>query len=280
MLEQQLLVALVHLVQPLFNGVHRGGLGGHLHADGIVQDLFRKLRDLLGHGGGEQEGLPPLRQAGDDLAHVVDKAHVQHPVRLVQHKGLNPVQPDVALIAQIVEPARRGHQHVHPPLQRLHLGPLAHAAEDDRVAYAQILAVLVKALLDLQGQLPGGGQHQGADGGVLLVHTAVEPLQNGNGEGRRLAGARLGAADQVSALQHRGDSLGLNGGGLDVPQLLHRPQQLWQKFQFVKCHGVPFWYGFRPGRGAFLLYTLLDGNAIPLDPPCEYICIFTVLEVQ
>ena len=60
---------------------------------------------------------------------------------------------------------------------------------------------------------------------MLLVHPAVELLEDGDGEGRRLARARLGAADQVSALQHRGDGLRLDGGGLDVSQLLHRPQQ-------------------------------------------------------
>ena len=43
-----------------------------------MKNLPGELRDLLGHGGGEEKGLPLLRQAGDDFAHVVDKAHVQH----------------------------------------------------------------------------------------------------------------------------------------------------------------------------------------------------------
>ena len=43
------------------------------------------------------------------------------------------------LIAQIVEPPGGGHQDVHALLQGLHLGALAHAAEDNGVAQLQVL---------------------------------------------------------------------------------------------------------------------------------------------
>ena len=134
----------------------------------------------------------------------------------------------MALAAQIVEPTGGGYQDVHTLLQGLHLGGLAHAAEDHRVADVQVFAVLVKALLDLQRQLPGGRQYQRAYGRVPLVHAAVELLEDGDGEGRGLAGAGLSAADQVFSLQYRGDGLGLDGGGLDISQLIHRLEELRQ----------------------------------------------------
>ena len=149
LLEEELLVALVYLVEALFDGVHRGGLGSHLHPDGIFQDGAGQVRDLLGHGGGEEEGLPLFRQAGDDLPHVVDEAHVQHPIRLVEDEGIDAGEVNMALAAQIVEPTGGGYQDVHTLLQGLHLGGLAHAAEDDGVAQLQVFAVLVEALLDL-----------------------------------------------------------------------------------------------------------------------------------
>ena len=225
MLEQKFFVALVHLVQPLLNGVHRGRLGRHLHADRVDEDRPGQLRNLLGHGGGKQQRLPLLRQPGDDLAHVVDKAHIQHPVRLVQDKNLHAAQIDMPLAAQVVEAARRGGQHVHALLQGLHLGPLSHAAEDDRVADGEVFAVQVEILLDLQGQLPCGRQDQGADGALccraaVLFQLAIQILQDGNGEGRRLAGARLGAANQVAARQHRRDGGGLDGGGFCIVHLM------------------------------------------------------------
>ena len=61
-----------------------------------------------------------------------------------------------------------------------------------------------------------------------LAHVPVEALEEGNGESRRLAGAGLSAADQVFSLQYRGDGLGLDGGGLDISQLIHRLEELRQ----------------------------------------------------
>ena len=40
-----------------------------------------------------------LRQARDDLAHVVDEAHVEHAVGLVEHEDRDLVEPDMALVA-------------------------------------------------------------------------------------------------------------------------------------------------------------------------------------
>ena len=167
------------------------------------------------------------------------------------------------LIAQIVEPPGGGHQDVHALLQGLHLGALAHAAENDGVAQLQVLAVLVKALLDLEGQLPGGCQHQGADGRVPLVDVAVEPLEDGDGEGGGFAGAGLGATDEVPALERRGHGLGLDGRRLDVAQLIYRAEQLGQQFQFLKCYDSPLQFGFGRFARVCLLYTVFTGNAIP-----------------
>ena len=41
--------------------------------------------------------------------HVLEKAHVQHPVRLVQHHGLDLVQPQGLAVVVVHEPARGGH---------------------------------------------------------------------------------------------------------------------------------------------------------------------------
>ena len=71
----------------------------------------------------------------------MDKAHVQHPVRFIQNKDFYTAQVNVALAAQIVQPSRRGHQHVHALAQGLHLRRLSYAAEDDGVADREVPAV-------------------------------------------------------------------------------------------------------------------------------------------
>ena len=54
-------------------------------------------------------------------------------------------------------------------------------------------------------------------------------LQDGQGEGGGLAGAGLGAADQVAALEQMGDGLGLDGSGDGVALFGHRPLQFRQQ---------------------------------------------------
>ena len=56
-----------------------------------------------------------------------------------------------------------GHQNVQSFFDFLHLRLLSHAAENDGRAQGQVLAVGFKAFFNLQCQLPGGGQNQGAD---------------------------------------------------------------------------------------------------------------------
>ena len=220
---------LVHLVKLLFDGVHGGGLGRYFHPYRIVENLLGQVRDFLGHGGGKQQRLPPLGQTGDDLADIVDKSHVQHPVRLVENEGFNLFQVNVTLVAQVVETARRGHQNVHTLADGFHLGHLAHAAENHGAAQGQILAVPLKVVLNLQRQFPGGRKHQGPDGFVGTVGLFLEPLQNGDSKGRRFTGARLSAADEVPARQYRRNGGSLNGRRLHIAHVSHRPQQSGQQ---------------------------------------------------
>ena len=71
-----------------------------------------------------------LRQRGDDLPHVVDEAHVEHAVGLVEHEDRDLVEPDMALVEQVEQAPRRGDENVDAGLQRLHLVMLVDAAED------------------------------------------------------------------------------------------------------------------------------------------------------
>ena len=71
------------------------------------------------------------RHCGDDLPHVVDEAHVEHAVGLVEDEDRDLVEPDMALVAQVEQAPGRGDQDVDAGLQRLHLVMLVDAAEDD-----------------------------------------------------------------------------------------------------------------------------------------------------
>jgi hypothetical protein len=70
-----------------------------------------------------------------------------------------------------------------------------------------------EAFGDLAGQFPRGGQDQGAAAAARrLLGIGGKALKNRQREGRRLAGAGLGDAEQVLALQQDRDGLGLDRG--------------------------------------------------------------------
>ena len=126
----------------------------------------------------------------------MDKAHIQHPVGLIQHKDLQRFQVNKTLLIQIAQAAGGGHQDIHALAQLLYLGRLSHTAEDNGTAQGQVASVVLKALPDLDGQLPGGSEDEGPDG-VPGCRLVVQPLEDGGGKGTGLAGARLGAAQHV-----------------------------------------------------------------------------------
>ena len=64
-----------------------------------------------------------------------------------------------------------------------------------------------------------------------------EPLHGRQGEGRRLAGARVGSAENIVAGEDGGDRLALNLGGLDVARPCHRLDEIGGEPEFGE--GVP-----------------------------------------
>jgi len=104
-----------------------------------------------------------LREPGQDLANVVDKAHVQHPVCFIENKILDAVEAKQFLIAKIEKTAGCSDENVHAALQGLYLRVLWYTAEYDRMLDIRVAAVGGKAFVYLDRQFPGGGKDQGLD---------------------------------------------------------------------------------------------------------------------
>ena len=207
-----------------------GGIAaGHLDQLRRLQQPVGERLDLVGEGGREQQVLPRPRQQRQHLADVVDEAHVEHPVGLVEHQDLDLRQVDRALADVIQQPAGGRHQDVHPPLELTDLRLDADAAEHHHRTEPEVLAVVAHRLLDLGGQFAGRRQHQRADRpaatGRALRPRVVEPLQHRQREPGGLAGAGLSGAHQVAAGQHRGNRLRLDRRGLGVAAFGDRAHQ-------------------------------------------------------
>lgn len=185
--------------------------------DGADDDLHRvplidpgDVHDLAGDGRGEHAQVLPVGDLLENMGHVFDKAHVQHPVGLVQHDGLDLLQADGAALHVVHEPAGGGHDDLGAFFQDVDLPVDGLAAvQTSHPDAGQIGAQLAQLILDLHRQLPRGGQDQA--GHVRPLRVGV--LHHGDAKGKRLAGAGGGLGDHVLPVLKAGDGPGLDGGG-------------------------------------------------------------------
>jgi hypothetical protein len=95
------LLFLLHAIRALFDQFDGRVARRDLDRQRIVQQPFGQAANVVRVGGGEQEILPFLRQQLDDLADVVDEAHVEHAIGLIEHQHLDLGQIHAALLREI-----------------------------------------------------------------------------------------------------------------------------------------------------------------------------------
>ena len=176
----------------------------------LLVDGVTKLEKIpLSGSNGEQSQIFPLVHAVQQPGHVMDEAHVQHPVRLVQHHGFCRIHPDGAALHVVGQPSRCGHYDLGMFFQRVDLAADGCAAVQAHCPDAGFIGVEDPQLIgDLDGKLPGGGQDHRLNALVLRV----DMLHNGDAVGKGLAGAGGGLGDDVAPGQHDGDGLFLHLG--------------------------------------------------------------------
>ena len=115
------------------------------------------------------------------------------------------MQRDHLVLLDVVDqPARGGDDHVHALQQQLALLVVVHATVDQRKAQPKVGAELDCVLVDLDGQLAGGRQDQGARVFRLAVGQRgadQQAVHHRDQERQRFAGAGLGLAGDVAARQ-------------------------------------------------------------------------------
>ena len=207
----------IDLDDALGDAVDGRGDRRHRDAGGIAQHRFGEFGDILRHRRREEQRLPLDRQLGDDLPDVVDEAHVEHAVGFVEHQEFDLVELQPVALHE-VEQAAGGRDHDFDALHhRADLAAHRHAADRQRRGEADVAAIGVEAVEDLARQFAGRREHQHA-AGLRLRPDAVfqNAVQDRQREGRRLAGAGLGDADDVASGKRQRDGLSLDRGGCDV----------------------------------------------------------------
>ncbi len=199
----------------LVDAIDGGGGGRDTDLHRIFQHVVGEASDLLRHGGREQQGLARLRQLRHDPADRHDEAEVEHVVGLVEHQNFGRAEVQLAAPHMVDEPAGGGDQHVEAARQEVDLRARRHAADDNGEAQRrpEEAGVGAKAVADLGREFAGRSENEHPCGErrrpAAVGDQASEDRQ---GEGRRLAGPRLGDAEQIAPLKEMRNGLGLDGG--------------------------------------------------------------------
>src|SRR3974390_539157 len=78
----------------LLNAFNRRRDWRYRDADRVAQHVRGEFGDSARHGGREHQRLPLDRKLSNNLTDVMDKAHVEHPVGLVENEEFDPAQSE------------------------------------------------------------------------------------------------------------------------------------------------------------------------------------------
>ena len=106
--------------------------GATAYLDRIAQHVRGEIDDGMGHGRGKHQGLSLRGKLGDDFPDIVDEAHIEHAVGLVENETFNVVQAERIALDEIEQPAGRGDQDIDAIEQRANLAAHRHAADRQR----------------------------------------------------------------------------------------------------------------------------------------------------
>ena len=200
------LVALHHQVG-LIDTLNGFGLGSNAHLLGITQVLVCHSLDLRWHSGGEQSPLAALRCLRENRLDIVDKAHTQHLVGLIQHQSGHFAQVETATAQMVQHTARGTHYYLSTALQSAELAAnIGTAIDGQYMETLKMTGIALERFGHLDSQFTGRCQHQDLRSFLLAVQLA----QHGQGKGRSFTCTGLGCTQQIATLQQHRNALGLD----------------------------------------------------------------------
>ena len=109
---------------------------------------------------------------------------------------------------QVEQAARGRDDDIDALFERLDLGAVAHAAVEEGGAVTEVLNLLLKILIDLNGELARRDEDETA----RLAGGGAEERKRREREGGGLTGSGLGGTDEILAGHDDRDGLFLDGG--------------------------------------------------------------------
>ena len=165
--------------------------------DGVAHELGGDLEDVLGHGGGQKDDLGGLGEELEDIVDLLSETARQHLVGLVEDEHLHGVGLQDTTLDHVVDTAGSADDDLGAVLEGLHV------VTDGGTANAGVARDVHEVtdgdddLLDLLGQLAGGGEDESLAG----LDRGVDLLEGGDGEGSGFTRTRLGLRNDIVACE-------------------------------------------------------------------------------
>ena len=172
--------------------------------------------------------------------HVGQEPHVEHPIGFIDDHDFDRAEVDVLETHVVQQSPRRGDDDFAAVAQRPLLRTRVDPTDDGHRTEADVVAERKHLLVDLQGQLARRRQNESA---AADLSSPLQALQDGQEEGRCLAGARRCAADQVTTGQDDRYALRLDRRRASVSHVRHRLGQGRNQVELVH------WWYHRVSRG-------------------------------
>ena len=199
--------------------------------DGVAHELLGDLEDLNGHGGGEEDDLDTGGDELEDLVDLVLEAPGEHLVGLVEDEHLDIVGLEGLAAGHVVDAAGGADDNVDAGLELAHVLADVDTADGGVALDAEVVTEGDHDLLDLLGELTGGGE----DKGLGLPEGGVQLLEDGDGKSSGLPGTRLGLGNHVVPLDDGDDGALLDGRGLLKTVGIDTPQEILLEAHLVKA---------------------------------------------
>ena len=142
--EGELLVG-ADVVELLRDELDRDVLGLDRDLLGLPHILPGEVLDPEAEGGGEEVGLPVvgLGEVAQELAQIVDEAHVEHAVGLVDDEEAHVLEQHLALLEEVDDAAGRADDDLDIAAQHVELRAVAHASVESARFDVEVLAELL-----------------------------------------------------------------------------------------------------------------------------------------
>jgi hypothetical protein len=223
----------IDVVHDLVNTLGRFPVCGNAYLRRGIQEVCRQEANFFREGGGEQQVLTTTGQDSQDLANIANEAHIEHPIGFIEDEALDSGKIDSPLPQVIQKSSGRCDNDVDTLTQPRNLRVDADTAINDGGAEWQVLPVTAHAVGDLGCQFPGGCEYQSTNP-PPIDGTLLETLQHGQCECCRLAGARLGACEDVATGENQGYCLLLDRGRRLVSLFVDRTKQFGRKAKLIE----------------------------------------------